>query len=342
MLSFPFFKNRSFGIDLGNTNTLLADQNRILLSEPTCLVLDSNTNRVAAVGNKAYEMFEKNHQDLRPIRPMKWGVIADYDSASIMIHDMVRRTFSSKSILAGYDNIVAGVPFYSSEVERRALRDALDQFTAKKRFLIFEPIAAAIGMGLDIREPEGKMIIDMGGGITEIVIISLSGVAVFESIKVAGDSFTEDIQDYLRRVYNLQVGWKTAEQLKIAVGAVTDWIQDAPEPMYVKGKDIMTGLPSTRRIDHREMVHVLDKSMLAIEQAILHALESCPPELAADIYQSGIFITGGTSLLRGMRERLQVSIRLPIHEDDQPLSSVSRGTSMALRNLKKFQPVLME
>lgn len=335
------FKNRSFAIDLGNTNTLLADQDRILLSEPTCIVIDSSTNRVRAVGDRAYEMFEKNHQDLRPIKPLKWGVIADYDSATMMIRDMVKRTFSGKGFLAGYDNIIASVPFCTTEVERRALRDVMDQFNPKKRFLIYEPIAAAIGMGLDIREPEGKMLIDMGGGITEIVIISLSGVVVFQSIKVAGDSFTQDIQDYLRRAYNLQVGWKTAEQVKIAVGAVVDKIQDAPEPMYVKGKDVMTGLPSMRKIDHTEMAEILNKSMLTIEHNILQALESCPPELAADIYQSGIFITGGTSLLRGMKERLERTIQLPIHQDDQPMLSVSKGTSLALRNLKKFQPVLM-
>lgn len=335
------FKNRSFAIDLGNTNTLLADQNRILLSEPTCIVIDSSTNRVRAVGDKAYQMFEKNHQDLLPIKPLKWGVIADYESATMMIRDMVKRTFSSKSFLAGYENIIAGVPFCTTEVEKRALRDSLDQFNAKKKFLIYEPIAAAIGMGLDIREPEGKMVIDMGGGITEIVIISLSGVVVFQSLKVAGDSFTEDIQDHLRRVYNLQVGWKTAEMIKIGVGAVTEKIDDVPEPMYVKGKDILTGLPAMRRIDHREVAGILNKSMLTIEENILHALESCPPELAADIYQSGVFITGGTSLLRGMTERLQRSIQLPIHQDDEPLLSVSKGGSLVLRNLNKYRPVLM-
>jgi rod shape-determining protein MreB len=286
-------------------------------------------------------MFEKNHHDLRPIKPLKWGVIADYDSATMMIRDMVKRTFSSRNFLAGYDNIIASVPFCTTEVEKRALRDVMDQFNPKKRFLIYEPIAAAIGMGLDIREPDGKMLIDMGGGITEIVIISLSGVVVFQSIKVAGDSFTEDIQDYLRREYNLQVGWKTAEAVKFSVGAVTSRIQEAPEPVYVKGKDILTGLPAMRKVDHKEVAEILNKSMLTIEQNILQALEACPPELAADIYQSGIFITGGSSMLRGMKERLEQNIRLPIHQDDQPLTSVSKGTSVALRNLKKFAPVLM-
>jgi rod shape-determining protein MreB len=335
-----FLRNKSFAIDLGNSNTLLADQDRILLSEPSCIVIDSNTNRVRAVGDKAYDMFEKNHRDLCPIRPLKWGVIADYDSATMMIRDMVKRTFAG-NFLAGYDNIIAGVPFATTEVERRALRDTLDQFNPKKRYLIYEPIAAAIGMGLDIREPEGKMLIDIGGGITEVVIISLSGVVVFKSMKVAGDTFTEDIQDYLRRVYNLQVGWKTAEQVKINVGAVTEKIEEAPEPVYVKGKDILTGLPSMRRVDHREIAQILNKSMLTIEQNILQALEACPPELAADIYQSGIFITGGGSLLRGMRERLQRTMQLPVHQDDQPLLAVSKGASVALRQMKRYMPVLM-
>jgi rod shape-determining protein MreB and related proteins len=334
------FRNRSFAIDLGNTNTVLADRDRILLSEPSCIVIDSSTNRVRAVGDKAYEMFEKNHRDLRPIRPLKWGVIADYGSATMMIRDMVKRTFTG-NLLGGYDQIIAGVPFCTTEVERRALRDTLDQFNPKKRHLIYEPIAAAIGMGLDIREPEGKMLIDIGGGITEVVIISLSGVVVFQSIKVAGDSFTEDIQDYLRRVYNLQVGWKTAEQVKISVGAVSEKLDESPEPIYVKGKDIMTGLPSMRRIDHREIAQILDKSMLTIEQHILHAMEACPPELSADIYQSGIFVTGGGSLLRGMRERLQRSMQLPVHMDDEPLLAVSKGTSIALRQMARYRSVLM-
>jgi rod shape-determining protein MreB len=335
-----FFRNRSFAIDLGNTNTLLADQDRILLSEPSCIVIDNNTNRVRAVGGKAYDMFEKNHQNIRPIKPLKWGVIADYDSATMMIRDMVKRTFTG-NFLAGYDNIIAGVPFCTTEVERRALRDALDQFNPKKRFLIYEPIAAAVGMGLDIREPEGKLVVDIGGGITEVVIISLSGVVVFKSIKVAGDSFTEDIQDYLRRMYNLQVGWKTAEQVKICVGAVTEKLEEAPAPVYVKGKDVLTGLPSMRRVDHREIAQILNKSMLTIEESIVQALEACPPELAADIYQSGIFVTGGGSLLRGMKERLERTIQLPIHQDDEPMLAVSKGASAVLRQMQRYRPVLM-
>jgi rod shape-determining protein MreB and related proteins len=334
------FRKKSFAIDLGNTNTVLADQDRILLSEPSCIVIDSITNRVRAVGDKAYDMFEKNHHDLRPIKPLKWGVIADYHSATMMIRDMVKRTFTGNP-LGGYDHIIAGVPFCTTEVERRALRDTLDQFNPKKRYLIYEPIAAAVGMGLDIREPEGKMLIDIGGGITEVVIISLSGVVVFQSIKVAGDTFTEDIQDYLRRVYNLQVGWKTAEQVKFGVGAVSEMVEDAPAPIYVKGKDIMTGLPSMRRIDHREIAQILDKSMLTIEQHILHAMESCPPELSADIYQSGIFVTGGGSLLRGMKQRLEKSMQLPVHMDDEPLLAVSKGTSIALRQMARYRPILM-
>lgn len=336
-----FLRSKSFAIDLGNSNTLLADQNRILLSEPTCIVVESGTHKVRAVGDKAYEMFEKNHQDLTPIKPMKWGVIADYDSAAMMIRDMVKRTFSDKNFMVGYDKIIAGVPYSTTEVERRALRDTLDQFNAKKQYLVYEPIAAAVGMGLNIHEPEGKMVIDIGGGITEVVIISYSGIAVIESIKVAGDTFTEDIQDHLRKNYNLQIGWKTAELIKTQVGAVYEKLEEVPEPVCVKGKDILRGLPAMRKIDHLEVASVLNKSMLAIERSIVKALETCPPELAADIYESGLFITGGGSLLRGVKERLETTIKLPVHLDEEPMLAVSKGISATLRNTKAFSQILM-
>ncbi len=337
----PFLKNKSFAIDLGNNNTLLTDEQQILLSQPSFIVFDEEKHAVKAVGEEAYQIFEKNHEQLKPVKPLRWGVIADYESASQMINQMVGRVYK-KNWLTTFDHIVSGVPFCTTEVERRALRDALDQFNSKKTHLVFEPLAAAVGMGLNIREPEGKMVIDIGGGITEIVIISLSGVATFQSIKTAGDSFTEEIQDYFRRNHNLAIGWKTAEQVKIQVGAATPALKEAPAPMQVRGKDIMEGIPVTRQINHEEVAFVLDKSIKAIEQSIIQTLEVCPPELAADIYQNGIHLTGGSALLRGLNERLQKTIQLPVHLDEQPLLSVSKGISQALRDPKKYQSILFE
>lgn len=335
------YHTRNLAIDLGNNNTLLSDCEQLLLSEPSYIVFDSNTNKVKAIGDQAFDIFGKNHEDLKPVQPLKWGVIADYHSANAMIGGMVSKTSRTRSVFSGYNAIISGVPYAATAVEQRALREVLAQFNSKKCHLVYEPIAAALGMGLNIREPEGKMIIDIGGGITEIVIISLSGMPVFRSIKVAGDTFTEVIQDHLRRKYNLQVGWKTAEQVKIKVGVVKDRIANPPEPFLVKGKDLMLGLPVERSVGHDEIFQVLDRSFRFIEEQIVQALEVCPPELSADIYQNGIHVTGGGALLRGLKERLENSIQVPVTLDKEPLLSVSRGISKVLSNPKAHASILI-
>jgi rod shape-determining protein MreB len=336
------FKNRSFSIDLGNNNTLVADSTRMLLAQPSYIVFNSN-HSVKAVGEQAYEMFEKTHEELTPVKPLRGGVIADFNSASLMIKELVNKAYTQKaSFFSGYDHIISGVPYYTTEVERRALRDAIDQFNPRKRSLLFEPLAAAIGMGLNIQEPDGKMVIDIGGGITEIVIISLSGIAAFQSLKVAGDTFDMNIQDYFRRNFNMSIGLKTAEQVKILAGSVQEDIDPTPDTIKVKGKDLMTGIPVIRKIDHREIAFILEKSVSSIERSIIQTLETCPPELAADIYQNGMHITGGSSLLRGLKQRFEKNMKLPVHLDEQPLSSVSRGIARVLANPKKFTGVLID
>ncbi|HYF69535.1 MAG TPA: rod shape-determining protein [Ohtaekwangia sp.] len=336
------FRNKSFAIDLGNTNTLVSDARRILLSQPSYIVFDAESNAVKAVGDRAFNMFEKNHDELKTVKPLKGGVIADYDSASKMIRELISQADTKKSFLQGYENIIGGIPYCTTEVERRALRDALDQFSARRTYLLYEPIAAAIGLGLDIRQPEGKMVIDIGGGLTEIVVISLSGIAAFQSVKAAGDTFDEAIQDHFRRNYNMAIGLRTAEQIKINVGAVINKLDDVPEPMMVKGKDLVEGLPVTRMIDHFEVVSILEKSIAAIEHGIVQTLEVCPPELAADIYENGIHVTGGNAMIRGLRERFQAKIKLPVHIDDDALTSVGKGIATALADPKKYRSVLVE
>ncbi len=331
------FNTRSLAIDLGNNNTLLADCEGLLLSEPSYIVFDTNTNKVKAIGDQAFDIFGKNHEELKPIQPLKWGVIADYNSAYAMIGGMVSKSIKKRSVFSRYNNIISGVPYAATAVEQRALREVLEQFNAKRSWLIYEPIAAAIGMGLNIREPEGKMIVDIGGGITEIVIISLSGIAVFRSIKVAGDTFTEVIQDHLRRKYNLQVGWKTAEQSKISVGGFFD----DDKSVSVKGKDLIRGLPVEISIASKEIRQVIDKPFRLIEEQVVQALEVCPPELSADIFQNGIHVTGGGSLLRGIKERLERSIQVPVTLDKEPLLSVSKGISKVLSNPKQHTAILM-
>jgi rod shape-determining protein MreB len=336
-MNFNFFSKRSLAMDLGNTNTLVRDQHKLLVSEPSCIVFDSTSNEVRAVGEKAYSMFEKNNETLRPVKPLKGGVIADYNSACSLIRELVKQASRDKSFMERYDNLISGIPYSTTEVERKALRDALDQFNANHTYLVYEPIAAAMGIGLNIQEPDGKMVVDIGGGITEIVVISLSGIAAFQSIKVAGDTFDENIQDHFRRNYNMAIGLRTAEQVKIQVGAVTSPLSEPPEPMMVRGKDMIKGIPVTRRIDHMEVASILNKSINAIEKT----LEACPPELAADIYENGIHVTGGNAYLRGLKERFESRMKLPVHIDSEALQSVSKGMAAFLHNPKKYQSVLM-
>lgn len=341
MVKFDFIRNKSFAIDLGNTNTQVRDIDHLLVDQPSYIVLDSSRNAVRAVGTLAYSMFEKAHQEYRPIKPMQGGVIADYESAAKMIRALMTQAYGGKSVLNGYGSIISGVPYSTTPVERRALLNALETLHAKSVYLLYEPLAAALGMGLNIQEPDGKLIIDIGGGITEIVVISLSGIACFQSIKVAGDTMDESIRHYFRKEYNMAIGMKTAEQVKICVGAVMNDLENPPLPMAVKGKEMLRGLPIVRTVGHEETCFILEKSITAIELGIIQTLETCPPELASDIYNNGIFVTGGNALLRGLKERLERKLRLVVHIDENPLLSVSKGVATVLREPVKYKSVLM-
>ncbi len=341
-MNFDFLNYKNVAIDLGNSNTVLSDTSRVLFAQPSYIVFDTESHEVKAIGERAFNIFEKNHEELMPVKPMRGGVIADYDSATKMLHGMLQQAYAATSFWSGFNNIISGIPFSTTEVERRALRDALSQFNARHTYMIYEPLAAALGMGLDIREPNGKMLIDIGGGITEIVVISLSGVAAFKSLKVAGDSFDQEIQDYFRRNCNMSIGLKTAEQVKIQVGAALDKIVAEPQPMKVRGKDLMEGIPVTRTITHSEVAHILEKSINAIEHAVVQTLETCPPELAADIYQNGVYVTGGNAMLRGLKERFESKIRIPVHIDPNALLSVNAGVAKTLRDAKKYSNILIE
>jgi rod shape-determining protein MreB and related proteins len=340
-MNFRFLRSKSFGIDLGNSNTLVSDEHNILLEEPSYIAFDKTHGTVRAVGDEAFSMYEKSHQHLKTVKPLKGGVIADYQSASTMINEMIKKSKIKKSALERFDTILCGVPFGTTDVERRALTDALDQFHASRTSLIYEPLAGALGMDLDICEPDGKMLVDLGGGITEIVIISLSGVASFQALKTSGDSMDADVQRYFRNHFNMSIGLKTAEQIKIALGSVLENIPDAPAPLTVRGKDMLTGLPAVKILNHKDVVPILEKSISAIEGAIIQTLEKCPPELASDIYHNGIHVTGGNAQLRGLQRRLEMKLKLPIHIDGDPLRSVSKGIAKVLRNPQKYQSLLM-
>lgn len=335
-----FHRAKSFSIDLGNTNTLLSDKEKILLAEPSYIVFNDNRS-VKAVGEEAYNIFEKNHAALHAVRPLRGGVIADYQSAGKMIRTLVDKVYGRTFLSTGFDTIVTGVPYHTTLVERRAFRDALDQFNARNTRMVFEPMAAAIGMGLNIREPEGKLIIDIGGGITEIVVISLSGVAAFQSLRVAGDTFDEAIRDHFRREHNLLIGIRTAEQVKKVIGGVYPVAGMDKLMLEVKGKSLAEGIPVSVLVTYGELIHVLDRPFAEIEAGVLHTLQHCPPELAADIYQTGIHVTGGGALLKGVKERLEKVTSLPVYIDANALTSVSAGILKTLRDGKNYGAVLM-
>jgi rod shape-determining protein MreB len=233
--------------------------------------------------------------------------------------------------------MVVCIPSGITEVEKRAVKDSAEHAGAKDVYLIHEPMAAAIGIGIDVEEPMGNMIIDIGGGTSEIAVIALGGIVCDKSIRVAGDDFTSDIEDYMRRQHNILVGERTAEEIKINVGAAMTELDNPPPDYAVRGRDLMTGIPKEIIINYSEIAVALDKSISKIEEAILSALEMTPPELSADIFKTGIYLAGGGSMLRGLDKRISLRTKLPVHIAEDPLRAVARGTSIALKNLDKFQ-----
>jgi len=333
-----FFKHE-LAIDLGTANTLIVSNGEVVVDEPSIVAKDNKTEEVLAIGRKAMQMHGKTHSNIRTVRPLKDGVIADFQAAEDMIAGMLNMV-GKKSKFFTHLKMVICIPSGITEVEKRAVFDSADHVDSKETYLIFEPMAAALGIGLDVEMPEGNMIIDIGGGTTEIAVIALSGIVTDQSIRVAGDDFTSDIQNYMRRQHNILIGERTSEKIKIHCGAALREIENAPEEYAVNGRDMMTGIPKQIKVTYSEIAHALDKSISKIEDAILKALEHTPPELAADIYRTGLYLTGGGALLRGLDKRIAMKTKLPVHVAEDPLRAVVRGTSIALNNTHKFSFLL--
>ncbi|MCL4105899.1 UNVERIFIED_CONTAM: hypothetical protein GTU68_012537 [Idotea baltica] len=309
----------------------------VVVDEPSIVALDRMTGKVLAIGAEAQQMHEKTHENIKTVRPLRDGVIADFTVAEHMIRGMIKMIHPNRRFIPSNHKMVICIPSGITEVEKRAVRDSAEHAGAKEVYLIPEPMAAAIGIGINVEEPIGHMIVDIGGGTTEIAVIALSGIVSDQSIRIAGDEFNSDILDYMRRQHNLLIGERSAERIKIEVGAALPELENPPEDIEIRGKDLMTGIPKTISISYREIAHALNKSIMKIEEAILKALEFTPPELSADIYDRGIHITGGGALLRGLDIRLQEKTKLPIHIAEDPLKAVVKGTGIALKNTHKFK-----
>ncbi|MDA9267551.1 rod shape-determining protein, partial [Salibacteraceae bacterium] len=327
-------------IDLGTANTIIIHNDKVVVDEPSIVAEDRSTKKIIAVGRLAMQMHGKTHENIRTIRPLKDGVIADFHAAEQMIRGMIKMINYGNRLFTPSLKMVICIPSGITEVEKRAVKDSAEHAGAKEVYLIHEPMAAAIGIGIDVEEPMGNMIIDIGGGTSEIAVIALGGIVCDKSIRVAGDEFTSDIEDYMRRQHNILIGERTAERIKIEVGAAITELEDPPEDMAVHGRDLMTGIPKEIMVSYVEIGHALDKSISKIEEAILSALEMTPPELSADIYRTGIYLAGGGSMLRGLDKRISMKTKLPVHVAEDPLRAVARGTGIALKNAHRF-PFLM-
>ena len=332
-----FSFTQELAMDLGTANTIILHDGKIVVDEPSVVALDRLSNKTLAVGSKAKLMYEKHNDKIRVIRPLRDGVIADFYACEQMMRGLIKMVRSGGRMFSPSLRMVIGVPSGATEVELRAVRDSAEHADGRDVFLIFEPMAAAIGIGIDVEAPEGNMIVDIGGGSTEIAVISLGGIVSNNSIRTAGDDLTADIQEYMARQHNVKVSERMAERIKINVGAaLTDLGDEGPEDYIVHGPNRITALPMEVPVCYQEIAHCLDKTVAKIENAVLSALEHTPPELYADIVQNGIYLTGGGALLRGLDKRLTDKISIPFRVPEDPLHSVAKGAGIALKNVDRF------
>ena len=330
-----YFSN-DIGIDLGTANTLVYVKDRgIVLREPSVVAIQQGTNRVLAVGEEAKRMLGRTPGNIVAIRPMKAGVIADFEVTEAMLRYFIRKAHNRKWVVR--PRIIISVPSGITEVEKRAVKDSATHAGAREVYLIEEPMAAAIGVGLPVQEPAGNMIVDMGGGTTEVAIISLAGIVLSRSVRVGGDEMDEAIVQYLKRVYNLMIGERTAEEVKITIGSAYPLGEEMS--MEVKGRDLVAGLPKTLTITSEEIREALQEPVSSIVEAIRITLERCPPELSSDLVDRGIVLAGGTSQLRGMDKLIAEQTGLPVHVAEDPLSAVAEGTGVVLHELNFLRKV---
>lgn len=294
-----FSFTQEIAIDLGTANSVITYNDQIVVDEPSVVALDKRTDRLIAVGERARQMQGKENEAIRTIRPLRDGVIADFYAAEMMIRGLIKMIPTKNHFFSPSLRMVVGIPSGSTEVEIRAVRDSSEHAGGREVYMIYEPMAAALGIGIDVEAPNGCMIVDIGGGTTEIAVISLGGIVLNKSIRIAGDDLTMDIIEYMGRMHNIKIGERTAELIKINVGAALTDLEDGPEDYIVRGPNRMTALPIEVPVSYQEIAHCLEKTISKIEAAVLSALEETPPELYSDIVKQGIYLCGGGALLRG-------------------------------------------
>ena len=342
-MGFFDFLIEEIAIDLGTANTLIIHNDKVVVDSPSIVARDRTSGKITAVGKEAAMMQGKTHENIKTIRPLKDGVIADFDASEKMLTMFIKESPALKrKMFTPALRMVICIPSGITEVEMRAVKESAERVNGKEVYLIHEPMAAAIGIGVDIMQPKGNMIVDIGGGTTEIAVIALGGIVCDKSIKIAGDVFTNDIVYYMRTQHNLYVGERTAEKIKIQIGAATEDLEVPPDEMSVQGRDLLTGKPKQVNISYREIAKALDKSILRIEDAVMETLSQTPPELAADIYNTGIYLAGGGSMLRGLDKRLSTKTDLPVYIAEDPLRAVVRGTGITLKTLNRYKGILIK
>jgi rod shape-determining protein MreB and related proteins len=338
MSLFRFFSN-DIGIDLGTANTLIYVHGQgIVLNEPSVVAIEVATGKVVAIGKKAKEMLGRTPGEIKAIRPLKDGVIADFEITEKMLSSFIKKVIRHKYLMK--PRILISVPSGITEVEKRAVRDSAENAGAREVYLVHEPMAAAIGVGLPVDQPSGIMIIDIGGGTSEIAVIALYGIVNNKSIRIAGDEINEAVVMYLKKNYNLLIGELTAEEIKIKIGSA--FPMEREESLEIKGRDLVAGVPKNMKISSAQVREALTEPVEAIIEAVRLSLEQTPPELASDILDRGIVLTGGGALLRGLAKRIRHETNLPVYVADDPMTCVARGTGTVLENMSSYSKVLMK
>lgn len=332
------FGSKDIGMDLGTSNILLTIKGKgIVLNEPAVVAINRQTNQIVATGHEAKEMLGRTPEQIRAVRPMKDGVIADFTAAQLMIKNIITKV--CKRYNAGRPRVVVGVPSGITEVEERAVEEAVAQAGAREVYLIEEPMAAAIGAGMDVAEPTGNMIVDIGGGTTEIAVISLGGIVVSDSIKIAGDVMDEEIINYIKNNLNLAIGETTAEQVKLELGCAIPLVTQ--KTMEIRGRELTTGLPENKIVTSEQIQEAMQSSIEKIIDLVKSTLEKTPPELASDIVERGIVLTGGGALIKGIDTLIAQKIEIPVYIAERPLDCVANGTGKTIEDMDKLRTALI-